>query len=81
MTSLAVIGQIDFFRIVLTTRDTASPPSRRGRLRYCGSKSRWNVNGPGTALIQSCKLKKLATCPFAGEMQIYNFKARIDLIS
>ena len=38
-------------------------------------------NGPGTALIQSCKLKKLAKSPFAGEMQIYNFKARIDLIS
>ena len=81
MTSPALIGQRDFFRIVLTTRGTASPPSRRGRLRYCGSKSRWNVNGPGTALIQSCKLKKLAKSPFAGEMQIYNFKARIDLIS
>ena len=78
-----MIGQRDFVRIVLTTRDTVSvsPPRRRGRVRYCGSKSRWNVNGPGTALIQSCKLKKLAKSPFAGEMQIYNFKARIDLIS
>ena len=81
MTSPALIGQRDFFRIVLTTRDTASPPRRRGRLRYYGSKSRWNVNGPETALIESCKLKKLAKSPFAGEMQIYNFKARIDLIS
>ena len=81
MTSPAVIGQIDFFRIVLTTRDTASPSRRRGRLRYCGSKFRWNVNGPGTALIQSCKLKTPAKSPFAGEMQIFNFKARIDLIS
>jgi len=81
MTSPALIGQRDFFRIVLTTRDTASPPRRRGRLRYCGSKPRWNVNGPATALIQSCKLKTLAKSLFAGEMQIYNFKARIDLIS
>lgn len=81
MTSPAVIGQRDFFRFVLTKRDTANPPCRRGRLRYCGSKFRWNVNGPGTALIQSCKLNKLVKSPFAGEMQIYNFKARIDLIS
>lgn len=81
MTSPTVIRQRDLFRIVLTTRDTASSPRRRGRLRYCGSKSRWDVNGPGTALIQSCKLKKLAKSPFAGEMQIYNFKGRIDLIS
>ena len=81
MTSPTVIRPRDLFRIVLTTRDTASSPRRRGRLCYCGRKSRWDVNGPGTALIQSCKLKKLAKSPFAGEMQIYNFKARIDLIS